>query len=111
MKATIKNSTDGPKAFHLGLKLVTLASGEEISGEYEDGLLLALKKTGFEVDHKGELKVGDSKPSKGDAKAAKEEAEKIIAEAKAEAEVILADAKAAADKIIAEAEELAKAEK
>lgn len=111
MKATIKNTTNGPKAFFLDGKIKVLKSGEELQGDFEDGLLQALKNTGYEVDHKGELKLGEVKPAKIDTKAAKEEAEKIIADAKAEAEKILAEAKAAADKLIAEAEELTKADK
>jgi len=111
LKATIKNSTKGPKAFYLDGKIKVLSPGEELQGDFEDGLLQALKNTGYEVDHKGELKLGESKPSKSDTKAAKDEAEKIIADAKAEAEKILSEAKAAADKIITEAEELTKADK
>lgn len=111
MKATIKNLTSGPKAFYIGSKINVLKPGEELQGDFEDGLLQSLKNTGFDVDHKGELKLGEAKPAKADTKAAKDEAEKIIAEAKAEAEKILTEAKAAADKIIAEAEELTKADK
>jgi len=121
LKATIKNSTKGPKAFYLDGKIKVLKPGEELQGDFEDGLLQALKNTGYDVDHKGELKLGESRPSKADTKAkdeaekiiadAKAEAEKIIADAKAEAEKILAEAKATADKIISEAEELTKADK
>jgi len=111
LKATIKNSTKGPKAFYLDGKIKVLNPGEELQGDFEDGLLQALKNTGYEVDHKGELKLGESKPSRADTKAAKDEAEKIIVDAKAEAEKILSEAKATADKIIAEAEELTKADK
>lgn len=110
MKATIKNISNGPKAFYLDGKIKVLKSGEELQGDFDDGLLQSLKNTGFEVDHKGELKLGEAKPTKTGTKEAKDEAEKIIADAKAEAEKILAEAKAAADKLIAEAEELTKAE-
>lgn len=111
MKATIKNSTASPKAFYIGSKIQVLKPNEDLQGDFEDGLLQSLKNTGFNVDHKGELKISEVKPAKADAKASKDEAEKIIAEAKAEAEKILSQAKATADKIIAEAEDLAKADK
>lgn len=115
MKATISHNGICPKAFYVGHKIVSVAPGEKLEGEFDDGLLIALKKTGFTVDHKGELKVSEPKSAKADTKAVKEaakaEAEKIVADAKAEAEVILSEAKAAAEKIIAEADELAKAEK
>lgn len=110
MKATIKNNTQSPKAFYIGNKVQVIAPGEDMKGDFDDGLLQSLKNTGFDVDHKGELKLGD-KAAKPDNKAAHDEAEKIIADAKSEAENILEEAKANADKIIAEAEELAKAEK
>lgn len=122
MKATIKNSTNGPKAFYIGSKIQVLKPGEDLQGDFEDGLLQSLKNTGFDVDHKGELRLAEVKPAKTDTKAAKDEAEKIIADAKAEAEKIvsgakvdadklLADAKESADKLITEAEELTKADK
>lgn len=104
MKATIKNSTNGPKAFFIGSKIQVLKSGEEFQGDFEDCLLQALKNTGFDVDHKGELKFAEAKPTKS----AKADGDKIIADAKAEADKILAEAKAAADKMIAEAEDLTK---
>lgn len=110
MKATIKNSTNGPKAFYIGSKIQVLKPGEDLQGDFEDGLLQSLKNTGFDVDHKGELRLAEVKPAKTDTKSAKEEADKIISDAKAEAEKILAEAKATADKLIAEAEELTKAE-
>lgn len=110
MKATIKNNTQSPKAFYLGAKVQVIAPGADLQGDFDDALLQSLKNTGFDVDHKGELKVGD-KANKPDNKSAHAEAEKIIADAKAEAEKILEEAKANADQILAEAEELTKADK
>jgi len=111
MKATIKNITASPRAFFLDAKLKVLNPGEELQGDFDDGLLQSLKNTGFSVDHKGELKLADPKPVKADTKAAKDEAAAIINSARETAEKIIADAKAEADKILAEAEELAKADK
>ncbi len=110
MQATITNKSKSPKAFYIGHKSVQLVSGESISGDYDDALLLSLKKTGFDVDHKGALKVGEAKAA-GKSDLTKAEAEKILADARAEAEKIVSEAKAQADKIIAEADELAKAGK
>jgi hypothetical protein len=109
MKATIYHDGNSPKAFYVGLKIVSVGAGEKLEGDYDDGLLIALKKTGFTVEHKGDLKAPDLKVDLKSTKAAKSEAEKIIADAKSEAEEILKAAKEAADKIIIEAEELAKA--
>ena len=112
MKATIYHDGICPKAFYLNHKIVTVGVGEKLEGDFDDGLLIALKKTGFTVDHKGELKAPEDDQKSGKlSKADKSEAAKIIADAKAEAEEILKAAKEAADKMIAEAEELAKAEK
>jgi len=122
MKATISNKTGSPKGFYLGFKQVTVLPGKSIEGDFDDALLQSLKDTGFDVDHKGSLKIGAqvsgkslSEETKKEAyaivDAAKAEAEKIVSDAKTQAESILSSAKNQADKMISEAEELTKADK
>lgn len=113
MKATITNPKRSPKGFYVGHDQIVIQPGKSIDGDYDDGLLIALKSSGFEVDHKGTLKVGATAStgkteSKEIIEAAKTEAEKIIAEAKAEAEKILAEAKELADAEIAKADDAGK---
>jgi phosphosulfolactate synthase (CoM biosynthesis protein A) len=115
MKATISNNTKSPKGFYLGFKQVTVRPGESIEGDYDDALLQSLKDTGFDVAHKGTLKINAAAPTgehlseeaKAEAlaivDAAKAESDKVIAEAKESSSGIVDGAKAEAEKIISEA--------
>ena len=112
MKATISNNTRSPKGFYVGADVVIIDPNQSVDGDYEDGLLISLKKTGFDVKHEGKLSVGE-KASSGDGaskeaiESAKADAVKIIDDAKAEAGKLIEVAKVEAEKLIAEAKELA----
>ncbi len=41
---TLKNETKSPQAFYNGAELITVQPGEEVSGEYDENLLNALRK-------------------------------------------------------------------
>lgn len=102
MKATITNPKRSPKGFFVGHDQVVIQPGKSVEGDYDDGLLIALKASGFEVDHKGTLKAGAT------ASTGKAESKEIIEAAKAEAEKIIAEAKELADAEINEADKAGK---